>query len=60
MSPKTKHTEQATTPTSPWTDCFQASPVHSEGDYASPPTNPEQQSPTTDALHQIYDLTHRS
>lgn len=60
MSPKTKPSERATTPTSPWTDCFQSSPVHSQGTYTSPPTDSEQQNPTTDALNQIFNLTHRS
>lgn len=60
MSPKTNRTKQPAAPTSPWTDCFQASPVHSQGEYSPPTTDTEQQSPTTVALHQIYDLTHRS
>lgn len=60
MSPKTKQSEQTPAPTSPWTDCFQASPVHTQGEYSSPPSEAEQQTPTAFALNQIYDLTHRS
>jgi hypothetical protein len=45
---------------SPWTESFQMSPLHREGQYHQTQlTNDPTQAPTRQALSAIYDPTHR-
>ncbi len=47
------------TATSPWTDCFQTNPIHTEGHYEDHDHN-DTQEPTQQALAYIYDTEYRS
>jgi hypothetical protein len=60
MSPNSSTQATSAETASPWTDCYQSNPVHSNGDYAtSDPRQDESQSPTWEALTNIYDPTTR-
>lgn len=57
MSPNQQ--QSASTEFSPWTEAFQASPLHQDGNYEAQPAQDDAQAPTWHALSAIYDPTER-